>query len=292
MTAIVFDQTFEAEPGVLVDVAPLVRRMTCNNPSPYTFRGTNTYVVGRGAVAIIDPGPDHEAHFAALQRGLAGESISHIVLTHSHVDHSPLAARLQQATGAPVVGGPAVPFTQASGLDGSIDHTYQPDRVVADGETISGAGWTLACVATPGHMSNHFCYGLGPMLFSGDHVMSWATSVVAPPEGHMASYLASLRKLLEREDEMYWPGHGAGRAKPQPLVRAILAHRRQREEALLHLIRAGVSRLPDLVARVYPDLDSRLVPAASLTAQAHLQHLQERGLVTMEGDHILPVKTG
>lgn len=223
MTELVFDRDFDAAPGEVARISPLVRRVLCGNASPYTFKGTASFIVGRGTVAIIDPGPADEAHLAALLKAVEGETVSHILVTHSHADHSPLAAGLKTITGAVTVGyGPVAPRDDGGlRLDASVDHGFDPDLRMGHGEALGGAGWTLEAVHTPGHMSNHLCFSLREenALFSGDHVMAWATSVIAPPDGNMAHYMASLRLLLERDDEIYLPSHGPARLDPKALVR-------------------------------------------------------------------------
>ena len=288
MTELVFDREFDAAPGEVAQISPLVRRVLCGNASPYTFKGTASFIVGRGTVAIIDPGPADEAHLAALLKAVGGETVSHIVVTHSHADHSPLAARLKTITGAAMVGHGQVAPRDDSGLrlDASVDHGFDPDLRMGHGEVLSGADWTLEAVHTPGHMSNHLCFALREeqALFSGDHVMAWATSVIAPPDGNMAHYMASLRLLLEREDEIYLPSHGPARRDPKPLVRGILAHRKMREAAILDRIRKGDRTIGDIVRAIYADVDPRLHGAAALSARAHVEHLAEKGLVKMRED--------
>lgn len=293
MTALEFDRNFDAVPGILTEIAPGVRRLLCGNAGPYTFTGTSTFVVGRGQVAVIDPGPDDSGHLAALLRGLAGETVTHILVTHSHADHSPQAARLQSATGAATYGHGALAARQHTGLrlDASIDHCFEPDVQLADGDTVAGPGWTIDAIHTPGHMSNHLCFALREQnaLFAGDHVMAWATSVIAPPDGNMGQYFASLRKLLARDDSVYFPAHGPSRRDPLPLVRAYLAHRRMREAAILERVKAGARRADDIVARVYAGLDPQLFGAAALSTRAHLDHLVEQGLIRMTDGNFEPV---
>jgi glyoxylase-like metal-dependent hydrolase (beta-lactamase superfamily II) len=295
MDAIDFDTDFAPVPGRVERISPLVRRLVCNNPGPFTFTGTNTYIVGTGEVAIIDPGPDDSAHWAALTAALKGETVSHILVTHTHRDHSPLARRLKQATGAPILAfgphgsGRVARATAVGGpvLDASGDLDFIPDIALADGAAIEGRGFTLTAVFTPGHTSNHMAFRLEDeqALFSGDHVMAWATSVIAPPDGHMAQYMASLRRLLDDpDDRLYWPGHGPGRADPRALVRAILAHRQMREAAVLERISSGDRTIPAIVARIYAAVDPRLHAAAALSTFAHVEHLVEQGKVTTDGD--------
>jgi glyoxylase-like metal-dependent hydrolase (beta-lactamase superfamily II) len=273
----------ETPSGVLVRVSPLIRRLIAPNPSAYTFTGTCTYIVGEGEVAILDPGPDDDAHLASLLAAVAGERVAYIVLTHTHRDHSALTPRLRAATGAPVVGARAhraSPET-AAGLDASHDLAYAPDAETPDGSSLRFGGVTLRAVATPGHAANHLAFALEQenALFSGDHVMAWSTSVVAPPDGSMRDYMASLEKLRERSDLVYWPGHGGPVRDPARYVRALLGHRRQREGAILARVEAGHATIPEIVAQIYVGLDPRLVGAAGLSTLAHLEDLMARGLV-------------
>ncbi len=283
MAALEFDRDFKAVPGAVEHVSPLVRRVLCNNPSPYTFTGTSSFIVGRGQVAIIDPGPEDDAHLAALLGAVRGETVTHILVTHSHADHSPLAARLKMATGAAAVGYGAVATSDNPGLcvDASIDHAFNPDRRTGHGEILVGKGWTIEAVFTPGHMSNHLCFALREenALFTGDHVMASSTSVIAPPDGNMGQYMASLRLLLERDDNIYLPAHGPSRRDPKPLVRGLIAHRQMREAAILDRIRKGDRTIADIVRAIYAGIDPKLHGAAALSTLAHIEHLIEQGLV-------------
>mgnify|MGYP000906286569 CR=1 FL=1 len=284
-----FDRRFEVPAGKAQRLSPLIRRVLCDNPSPFTFKGTSTFVVGTGKVAIIDPGPDDTAHLAALLAAVAGETVTHILVTHSHADHSPLAARLKAATGAATMayGAIASPDDQGPRLDAGIDHDFVPDRRLAHGEQVEGDGWTLEAVFTPGHMSNHMCFALREeqALFAGDHVMAWATSVVAPPDGNMADYMASLRLLLDRDDMLYLPAHGPARPDPKPLVRGYISHRRMREAAILNRIKEGDRTIGAIVNAVYAGLDPRLHGAAALSATAHLDHLIAQGKLRETDGH-------
>ena len=268
------------EPGVL--------RLTANNPSPFTNTGTQSYVVGTTDLAVIDPGPAGDAdHLAALIAAIAGRPVVAILCTHTHRDHSPLARDLKAATGAPVVGcAPLALDDSGPRTDASFDHDFAPDRVLADGESVSGEGWTLTAVATPGHTSNHLCFALdGGALFSGDHVMGWSTSIVSPPDGDMGDYMASLDKLLQRDDRVYYPGHGDQVDNPRRLVRGMMGHRKSREGAILRLLGAGEGNTMAMVAKMYAGLDPRMHPAAERSVLAHLLDLRNRGLVTgREGD--------
>lgn len=281
MTDLTFDRDFEVTPGEAMQLSPLVRRVLVNNPGPYTFKGTNSYIVGRGKVAVIDPGPDDEAHLEAVLAAVQGETVTHILVTHSHADHSPLARRLREATGAATLAYGPVEAPRSAGLrlDASIDHDFVPDARLAEGDSVSGPGWTLEALFTPGHMSNHMCFALREeqALFAGDHVMAWATSVIAPPDGDMGQYFASLRKLLDRDDRVYHPGHGPSKRDPLPLVRGYLAHRRMREEAIRARVEQGARSVSDIVAAIYADVDPRLHGAAALSTTAHLDHLVAQG---------------
>lgn len=288
MTELHFNRDFDPAHGEAVALSPLVRRVVVNNPGPYTFKGTSTFIVGRGHVAVIDPGPDDDAHFAALLATLRGETVTHILVTHSHADHSPLARRLKQATGASTYahGGVGAPHAAGLRLDASIDHDFRPDTTLADGDTVSGPGWTLEALFTPGHMSNHMCFALREeqALFAGDHVMAWATSVIAPPDGDMGQYFASLRKLLDREERVYHPGHGPSKSDPLPLVRGYLAHRRMREEAIRARVEQGQRTVAAIVAAIYADVDPKLHGAAALSTRAHLDHLVAQGKLRVSDD--------
>ena len=275
--------------GLAEDVEPLVRRVLAPNPSPYTFTGTQTYVVGEPHgpdCAVIDPGPADEAHIEAIIAAVAGRKVLAIMCTHTHRDHSPAAAPLAAVTGAPIVG--CAPLVLSSDLprsDEAFDTTYAPDRVLADGEGMRGTGWTLTALATPGHTSNHLCFALeeSGALFTGDHVMGWSTSVVVPPDGDMGDYMASLEKLLAREDRVYHSAHGAAIEKPRQLVRGMIGHRRQRENQILRLLGENPRTVSGFIPDMYKGLDERLIPAAEMSVTAHLIDLEKRGLVMRDG---------
>ena len=284
MNKIKFDTNFEPPFGTAVELSPLIRRITCNNPGPFTFKGTNTFIVGRGIIAIVDPGPDDEAHLAALLNAVRGETVSNILVTHTHMDHSPLAAKLVAATGAKTYSAISPAKSAADSdirLDASIDHNFTPDVSLSDGDILEGKGWALEAVFTPGHMANHMSYCLKQekALLVGDHVMAWATTVVAPPDGNMKDYMGSLRKLLKRNEDIYYPAHGPESTKPRPLARAILAHRKMREEAIYIRVKSGDQNIEEIVANVYADIDPRLHAAAGLSTLAHLEHLMEKGRI-------------
>ena len=274
-------------PGTVERLHPLVRRVLAPNPSPFTFTGTMSYIVGTGEVAVVDPGPAIAGHVDALLAATAGERIAAIVCTHTHRDHSPASRPLQAATGASIVGCAALaPPDDGSGADESFDADYAPDRALADGGTLAGPGWTLAAIATPGHTSNHLCFALpeAGALFSGDHVMGWSTSIVSPPDGDMGAYVASLDRLLARDDGVYYPGHGPAIEQPAKHVRGLILHRRHREAQILARLREGQGTVPLMVAAMYADIDPRLHPAAERSVLAHLIDLEARGRVARRGE--------
>jgi glyoxylase-like metal-dependent hydrolase (beta-lactamase superfamily II) len=279
-----FNRKFECDYGVMVEVTPMIRRIVANNPGPYTFKGTGTYVVGRGKVAVIDPGPDDPAHVEALLAALDGEEITHQLITHTHIDHSPAAKLLKARTNASTYGfGPHGFGKYAEGVvvEAGGDQDFVPDFAVKDGDVIEGEGWTFDCVHTPGHTSNHLCFHFREenSLFPGDHVMGWSTTVVSPPDGDMADYMASLRMLSERSDEVYYPTHGAPIHKPQKYVRAIAVHRKLRETQILDCLDKGISTIPKMVSRMYKGLDDRLIWAARHSIFSHVIDLANRGVI-------------
>lgn len=279
------------ESGRMERVAPLIRRRIAPNGGPFTATGTCTYVVGQDRVAVIDPGPDDPSHIAALLDDLGPERVEAIVVTHTHRDHSPGARLLAARTAAPIVGcGPhrtarALAEGEAPMLDASSDAAHAPARILAEGDAVSGPGWTLVAVETPGHTMNHLAFALpeAEALFSGDHVMAWNTTIVAPPDGEMRAYMASLEKLRGRGETIYWPGHGGPVREPARLVRCLIGHRRQREAAIRARLVAGDTRIPEVVAAIYQGLDPRLRGAAALSVFAHLEDLVGRGLVACDG---------
>ena len=270
----------DAPTGQVITLDPLVRRILAPNPSPFTFTGTQTHIVGTGAVAVIDPGPDNSDHIDALLGALAGEQVAAIVCTHTHRDHSPAARALKAATGAPIVGCAPLAATGEREADESFDADYRPDRVLGDGERLEGECWGLEAVATPGHTSNHLCFALAGSgtLFSGDHVMGWSTSIVSPPDGDMGAYVASLEKLLGRPDTRYLPAHGDPVESPHKLVRGMILHRRQREAQIWAQLEGGERGVPEMVAAMYRAVDPRLHPAAARSLLAHLIDLERRGI--------------
>ena len=288
---IAFDKTFDLAPGQVEEVAPGVRRLLCDNPSPFTFKGTVSYIVGRGEVAIIDPGPDDPRHIAALLDAVRNESVTHVFVTHTHVDHSPGAARVKEATGAPTFAeGPhraarPIHIGEAKRLEASADSDFAPDHPLSDGEVIACKGFAVEAIATPGHTANHMAFALQGtgLLFSGDHVMAWNTSIIAPPDGAMSDYMHSLDKLLHRSERVYLPGHGGVVRDAPDFVRQYIAHRHAREAAILAKLHGGEAAIPELVRAIYVGLDPRLEGAAGLSVLAHLEDLVARGFVATDG---------
>ncbi len=267
-------------------LSPRVRRVLAGNPSPFTFTGTQTYIVGTDDLAVIDPGPNDPDHIAAIIGAAGDNRIRAIICTHTHRDHSPAAGPLKAETGAAITG--CAPLTlddDGPRADASFDPTYAPDQVLRDGDRLSGNGWTLGAVATPGHTSNHLCYALieEQALFTGDHVMGWSTTVVSPPDGDMTAYMHSLALLRDRNDAIYYPAHGEPVANPQQHVRALMGHRKQRERQILKLLGDGWGLVEAMVPIMYKGTDQRLFPAAGRSVLAHLIDLQGRGLVRQEG---------
>lgn len=272
--------------GEAAPVTPLIRRVVANNPGPFTYFGTGSYVIGRGKVAIVDPGPDDPAHIDALLKAVRNETVTHILVTHTHRDHSPGAAALQQATGAPTYGyGPHPVREGMPTVEEGGDHGFRPDVALADGDVVNGAGWTVEAVHTPGHLSNHLCFGVreDKALLSGDHVMGWSTTVISPPDGDMQRYMESLDKLLARDDRLLIPTHGAAIEDPKAFVRAYAEHRRERERQILKCLDQGIERIPDMVKNLYAEVDPRLHGAAGRSVLAHLIHLVETGQVEADG---------
>ena len=309
MSSISFDLDFAPEYATPDEVAPGLRRVVAKNPNRFTFRGTGTFIVGTKSLAIIDPGPAIDSHFDALMSTIGDATVSHILVTHTHRDHSPLSARLKDATGAPTFGyGPhgdvppndpedQIDFgdvedddqdsneqedeSQSEHADGGYDDEFVPDVFVRHGDVLVGDGWTMDCVHTPGHTSNHVCFGWreSNALFSGDHVMGWSTSVISPPDGDMATYMASLEVLLDRTDEVYWPTHGNPITDPHEYVRAFIAHRQGREAAIVELIGSGTTSIEQMVLAMYTQVHPKLYSAAARSVHAHIVHLTENGRV-------------
>ena len=264
----------------LETLEPGIARVLAHNPSAFTYYGTQTYLLGDSEVAVVDPGPDLDEHVDALIAAIAGRPVVAIMCTHTHRDHSPGSRPLAERTGAPIVGcAPLALETAGPRADAAFDSDYAPDRVLGDGETIEVDGRTITAIATPGHTSNHLCFAIGDALLTGDHVMGWSTTVVFPPDGDMAAYMASLEVLRQRGDRIYYPAHGPAVTKPQQYVRGLIGHRLQREKQILKLVGQGPRDVSQIVASAYPGLDPRLVTAAGGSVLAHLLDLQARGLV-------------
>jgi glyoxylase-like metal-dependent hydrolase (beta-lactamase superfamily II) len=290
-----FNRNFPLQPGVVEEARPGVRRLLCNNPSPFTFSGTVSYIVGQGKVAIVDPGPDDEAHAAALLDAVRGETVTHILVTHTHRDHSPNTARIKAATGAIVYAeGPhraSRPRYENDEVrsESGADRDFKPDISSRDGEAIEGSGWALQAVATPGHTANHMAFAWRDrrILFVGDHVMGWSTSIVAPPDGSMIDYMASLEKLTARDEDLYFSGHGPEIPDAPRYVRFLIRHRQAREASILHRLAKGEADIPSLVRAIYIGIDPRLTGAAGYSVLAHLEDLVARGIVATDGDPVI-----
>ena len=263
-------------------------RLVAPNAGPLTFKGTNTYLVGTSSLAVIDPGPDDATHLAAILSAAGERRITHILTTHAHRDHVDGVAALKAATGAEVCGFLRDQNILQSSLTASpsgsyfVDYNFTPDHALQDGDVVNGDDWAVIAIHTPGHAPDHLMFGLDRegIVFSGDHVMAWNTSIVAPPEGRMAEYIASLEKLIKRQDRLYFPGHGGRLEEPQRTVKAYLLHRRWREQAIFNAIKEGAASVSNIVPAVYQDIECNLIPAAMLSVQAHVEHLIEKGLVS------------
>jgi glyoxylase-like metal-dependent hydrolase (beta-lactamase superfamily II) len=281
-----FVRDIRFEYGKPDQVSPLIRRVVANNPGPFTFTGTGVYIIGKGEVAVIDPGPDYTDHLDALLAATQGERITAILTTHTHIDHSPLARPLAARTGATIYGR-AAPGAGAAAVKIEEDHDsiFRPDVEVADGQKVTGPGWTLEALATPGHASNHVCYALleENALFSGDHVMGWSTTVISPPDGDMGDYYASLDKVAQRGFATLWPTHGPPITDAAPFVAAYKAHRLDRERQILEQLAAGHGRIGEMVPQMYAAVDARLHPAAAHSVLAHMIHLTQQGVVATDG---------
>jgi glyoxylase-like metal-dependent hydrolase (beta-lactamase superfamily II) len=286
-----FDKSLDLAPDTVGEAVPGVRRVMANNPGPFTFKGTISYIIGSGKVAIVDPGPDDPAHIAALLDAVRGETVTHIFVTHTHRDHSPAVPAVKAVTGATVYGeGPhraarSLHIGEHNPLDASADRDFKPDVALKDGEIVSGDGWSIEAVATPGHTANHMAYAWKEenLLFAGDHVMAWATSIVAPPDGAMSDYMASLQKLARRGEPVYLPGHGPAIKDAPRFVNYYILHRKAREASILHRLAKGETDIPTIVRAIYIGIDSRLTGAAGLSVLAHLEDLVARGLVETDG---------
>jgi len=282
MSDIPFVRDIEFEAGIVDQIAPGVRRVIAANPGPFTYTGTGTYIIGSGNVAVIDPGPLDDDHIAAILKAVEGETVTHILITHTHFDHSPAAAPLKKATGAKTYGfGRHIGSGGENTLEHSGDMDFTPDITVSHGDIIDGDGWSFEALHTPGHTSNHvcYCYREEKTLFTGDHVMGWSTSIISPPDGNMTAYMNSLRLLLERDDEVYWPTHGPAIKNPQSFVESFIAHREKREAQIMQCLRHDIRYISSMVKSMYHDVPEYLHPAAALSVQAHLDHMIETGRV-------------
>jgi len=285
MARIPFVTDFRFDYGTATAVTPRIRRVVANNPSAFTFKGTGTYLIGHGKVAIVDPGPDDPAHVEAVLRAVRGETVTHILVTHTHLDHVPATSAIARATGAKTYAyGPHPRPPEGAAPDQAGDHDFLPDIRLADGDVVQGDGWTVEAVHTPGHISNHLCFAVREdrALLSGDHVMGWSTAVISPPDGDMADYFASLRKLLPRDETLYIPTHGAEIRDPVPFVHAYIEHRLGREAQILERLKDGPQTIPQMVAKNYADTPLHLHKAAGRSMLAHLVQLARDGRVKFE----------
>lgn len=282
--AIPFVKEIDVDYGRVDQVSPLIRRVIANNPGAFTYTGTGVYIIGRGTVAVIDPGPLQDDHFEALKRALVGETVSHVVVTHSHMDHSPLAHPLAEWAGCKVYAkGPAIPTESEVRMEAGDDLSFRPDETIEDGWTATGPGWTLEAIETPGHTSNHVCYALHEenALFSGDHVMGWSTTVISPPDGDMGDYIASLEKVRDRGFATIWPTHGPPVTNnPTAFIQAYIDHRKAREAAIIARLAAGDDTIPAMVTTIYAAVDKKLHPAACHSVLGHMMQLVKDGRVT------------
>lgn len=282
--AIPFVRGIEFEYGRVDQVSPLIRRVIANNPGPFTYVGTGVYIIGTGEVAVIDPGPMKEEHFDALKAALKGERVTHVLVTHGHSDHSPLAQPLAEWAGCKTYAKDCGVHTAKDELGSPDDLGFMPDVRVGDGDVLSGPGWTIDVIETPGHTINHLCFGLREenACFSGDHIMGWSTTVVAPPDGNMGAYMRSLEKVRGLGFETLWPTHGdpvRGKAFVETFITEYANHRKAREAAIVAELRGGETSIPAMVARMYVDVDQRLHPAAAMSVLGHMLDLIERGVV-------------
>lgn len=288
MNQLVFNRDYDALYGEVVQVAPMIRRVLASNPSPFTFYGTGTYIIGQGNVAVVDPGPADSSHVDALLTGLEDEVITHILITHTHLDHSPACRLLQNHTDAPSYAfGPhgAGNVKDGDKVEEGADWEFEPDVKIGNGEVIQGAGWSVECVYTPGHTFNHMCYRLGGQkaLFCGDHVMAWSTSIIAPPDGDLSAYMKSLELLLRCDDKTYWPTHGPPINNPKPFVRAYIEHRKQRMDEVLNCLGKSINTIPEMVKRMYRDLPESMHPAAARSVFATVLYLIDQNKIHCEG---------
>jgi len=292
MSPIPFVREFEFEYGIAKQLSPLVTRVIANNPGPFTYTGTGVYIVGNDKVAVIDPGPTSPDHIAALDKALEGKTVTHVLVTHHHIDHSPMAAPLAAKHGCKVYGygqQPKLPDGGEIRLEAGDDLAFQPDVEIRDGHVFEGEDWTIEAIHTPGHTSNHMCFALKEenTLFSGDHIMGWSTSVVSPPDGSMGDYLRCLNIIKDRNFDTIRPTHGPAITDVTPFVQAYIDHRLERERQITDALKDGLSSITDIVSRLYADIDKRLHPAAAHSVLAHLIHMEETGRVNCCGNKTL-----
>jgi len=283
-----FVKTFDFQYGEVTQLSPMVQRVVADNPGPFTYTGTGVYIIGDKNVCVIDPGPTTDNHKAALAKALDGRIVTHILVTHHHIDHSPMARPLADQFGCQVYGYGVQPVPPKGGevrLEAGDDLSFKPDVEIRNGHVVNGDGWTIEAIHTPGHTSNHLCYALKEenTLFSGDHIMGWSTSVVSPPDGHMGDYLRSLETILDRDFDIIRPTHGPAITEVRPFVQAYLDHRLERERQILDVLGRGVEKIADIVIELYQHVDKRLYPAAAHSVLAHIIHLRETGRVTADG---------
>lgn len=284
-----FNYQLDFEYGRMDQLTPNIRRVIAHNPGAFSFHGTGTYIIGRGEVAVIDPGPLLDDHIEAILDGLVDEKISHILITHTHTDHSPAAGILKQRSGAPTYGyGPHGSGKKLEGIqvEEGGDMDFVPDVFVKHGDVIQGAAWSMECVYTPGHTSNHMCFQFREekALFTGDHVMGWSTSIISPPDGDMTAYMESLRLLLDRDDDIYWPTHGDSISNPKDYVQSFIEHRLERETQIIEALKAGHQTITDMVPGMYVELDENMYPAAARSVLAAIIRLIDTGKVSCQGE--------
>lgn len=286
--SIPFVRNYDFEYGRCDQLSPMVQRVVADNPGPFTYTGTGVFIIGGANVAVIDPGPTTPAHKAALEKALEGRAVTHVLVTHHHIDHSPLAKPLAEAHGCKVYGYGLQPRPPQGGevrLEAGDDLTFKPDVEIRDGEIIKGDGWTIEAIHTPGHTSNHLCYDLKEenTLFSGDHIMGWSTSVVSPPDGDMGDYLNSLRRIYDRHFDILRPTHGPAITDVDVFVKAYIDHRLAREAQIANALQSGLNNIFDIVGTLYADIDKRLHPAAAHSVLSHLIHMRQEGRVRADG---------
>ncbi len=286
------EDTMYPDYGTAISLSPLVRRLTCPNPGPLTYQGTNSYIIGQGKVAIIDPGPNHADHLQALLHATRHETVTHILVTHTHNDHSPNANKLKEITGGKTAAfwprqtnGIDMPRGMETIGDKFVDQAFKPDIALQNGDYLKQKGWSLQSIHTPGHAPDHLCFALPEenAVFTGDHIMGWSSTVIAPPEGHMADYMGSLDILLKRNDKCFYPAHGKTIKAPQTATKQAIAHRNKREQSILHCLKHHKTSINEITQQLYAGIDPSLSLAAQLSVLAQLEYLIERGHVHTDG---------